>query len=150
MLTWKLITLTLPLKFTWKISRGSTNLKKNYLVEVTDGLDFAYGEIAGITSQEAANSIVENEFNSLDLSKVQSLEDLDQFKISSPVRFGLESALIHLESAQTNLSVADFFGLRNLSTIPTSFSLPILPLSEIEEFVLKNKVTKFPACKIKV
>ena len=150
MLDWSLEEKELDLKFTWKISKASTSKKINYFIHVSDGDFKATGEVAGITTQEAHERIIPNEFKNVDFTKIQSPEDVYTMNLSSPLSFGIESALTHLECLKKNCSVSQYFNIEEPKKIPTSFSIPIIPVDEIDSFIEKNNIKNFPACKVKV
>lgn len=150
MLKWSIAAKELDLKFTWKISKGSTNKKINYFVTVTDGDLSATGEVAGITSKEASLQVVINEFNTTDLTNINTPDDVYRLNLSGPLSFGIESALIHLECLKRNCSVSEYFNLEKPKRIATSFSIPILPVNEIKDFINTQGIKNYPVCKVKV
>ncbi|MCB0378640.1 MAG: hypothetical protein KDD33_09125 [Bdellovibrionales bacterium] len=150
MLHWSLETLEMDLKFTWKISRGSTSRKINYIVHVEENGIKAMGEVAGITQAEASAGLIPKQYSQVSLDGVTDPTDINKLDICAPLAFGLESALIHLRAKQKGQSVPHYLGLEEIHKVPTSISLPILPLDEIAEFMKFQRVEHFPCCKIKV
>lgn len=150
MLKWTIEARELDLKFTWKISRGSTNKKTNYFITVADGTHQAMGEVAGITQSEAQSKMIIDEFKDINLQNIETSQDIYDLKLSAPLSFAMESALTHLLCQKKNLQLSEYFKLTRPKKIPTSFSLPILPIEDIPTFIEKNNVNNFPVCKIKV
>lgn len=151
MLTWTLETLHLDLKYTWKISRGATNTKINYVIKVSDGKFMGLGEVAGITKTQATENIIPLAFDSLDLKQLKTSNDIAKLLIPEPLRFALESALIHLNCKKQNVEVWQYLKIPPPPTIlPTSFSLPIMEIDQIPDFISQHQVTRFSSCKIKV
>lgn len=150
MLKWSLEAKHLDLQFTWKISRGSTDKKVNYFLHVEDGDLKAFGEIAGITQKEATAQLVPTEFENIDFKQIQKPEDVAKLNVCQPLKFGIESALIHLICKKQNLKLHEYFDLKLPSPIATSFSLPIMAKEELSDFINQYDVRRFSVCKLKV
>lgn len=152
----ELIKIEFPLKYTWKISRSSTNLKINYIVRFTMDNKSYYGEVApnlryGETEDRILNDF--DKFNNLyNQTKRLSVEDLinikDQLDLCHCLQFGIESAFIHYHAAAQNKTVYEYFGLKKAKQIYTSYSLPIMDLNKIEEFI--KPLDQYKYLKIKV
>ena len=60
MLNWRIEALHLKLKYTWKIARGASNEKINFLVQVSDGRYSGFGEAApNIRYEETAEVLLQ-------------------------------------------------------------------------------------------
>lgn len=147
---WDLQTLKLPLKFTWKISRGESSEKLIYFLRMqTEGLS-SVGEMAGITADpQKADALIEL-FHELKDQKFNSWEDLQNLNIPSHLKFGMSSAWTHFQAMANGQSLHQHLELQDTTPIETSFSLPILPLDEIAPFYEKFELSRFSILKLKV
>lgn len=150
MLQWKLTTHQLDLKFTWTISRGSSQSKTIYVISVTDGQQTGLGEVAGITTQKDKAQELIDTFERFQQLNLQRIEELNEINLPSHLRFGIESAWIHLLAKKQNIKVEEYLKRKPIDKITTSFSLPILPLDEIKTFFNKYDLKRFKVLKLKV
>lgn len=152
---WNIEEKKLPLKFTWKISRNSSDEKTNLFIKLSDsGID-SFGEIApNIRYGETVDSILEqfddfkNNYNPEILNIDEFTSFLDSLNLFHSLRFGLESAYINLLCKKQNITPAQYFNLELPEEIPTSFSVPIVDISDIKDFV--SSLKRFKSLKIKV
>lgn len=152
---WNIEEKKLPLKFTWKISRNSSDEKINLFIKLSDsGID-AFGEIApNIRYGETVDSILEqfddfkNKYNPEILNIDEFTSFIDSLNLFHSLRFGLESAYINLLCKKQNITPAQYFNLELPGEIPTSFSVPIVDISDIKDFV--SSLKRFKSLKIKV
>jgi L-alanine-DL-glutamate epimerase-like enolase superfamily enzyme len=157
MLNWQLEPITLELKYTWKISRNSSNTKTNFVVHAHFGKWKGMGEVApNIRYQETPENIAEG-FDTFikaggnnvhDLIELESL--LNSLLLPNALRYGIESAYIHMLCHAEKTSIFDFFGLKKITQTPTSFSLPIMELKEMEAFYMEYQLHRFSQIKLKV
>lgn len=157
MLNWQLEPITLELKYTWKISRNSSNTKSNFIVHAHFGKWKGMGEVApNIRYQETPETIAEG-FDTFmkaggnnvhDLHELESL--LNSLLLPNALRFGIESAYIHMLCHAEKTSIFDFLDLPKILQIPTSFSLPIMDVKEMENFYQEHQLNRFSHIKIKV
>jgi len=145
----------LSLTVNWKLSRNQTTFKENFIVHLDIGKDHFRSEIApNIRYRETPESI-EEEFSrwikDTDLSLIESEESL-LISLSSvqfhSLRFGLESVFLSYFAKRENQSLASFLGLKPQRDVATSFTMPILPVGEIADYL--KKVSRFKSLKIKV
>lgn len=155
MLNWSIEEKTLPLKFTWKISRNSSDEKKNLFIFINDDNYQAMGEIApNIRYGETVELIKQQFLTFLQIApqEIIGIEEfgqlIDSLNLHHSLRFGLESAFIHLISKQKNLYPAQIFNLQMPESVTTSFSIPIINIGEIKNFV--EPLKRFVAIKLKV
>ncbi|MGE3611471.1 MAG: enolase C-terminal domain-like protein [Bacteriovoracaceae bacterium] len=144
----------LDLKVNWKLSRNQTTFKKNYLVHLETHLGKFRSEIApNIRYGETVDNIAE-QFNhwlaQVEISSI-SLENLDE-KLASlqfhSLRFGVESALLSYFAKKENKSLTQFLNLAQPVAAPTSFTMPIVPINEIKDYL--QPISRFSSLKIKV
>ena len=120
MLNWSIEQIRLDLKFNWHISRNSSEFKLNHIIKVTDGIYVGRGEVAPNSRYEESNDLINSQFNDIhnSLNTIESIEQLDQLcedkLIKNSLRFGLNSALIHLICAQKINQLPVIFHYLNL------------------------------------
>ena len=158
MTEWTIEEITLPLKFTWKISRSSCDVKTNFIVTVKNGENFGQGEVAFNTRFDESREQIINSFetfkNSSFPSKIGTIEELikfvDDIGLPNSLRFGIESAFVSYLSSLSDISIHELLGRRQINSVNTSFSLPIIPENEIEQFIVTHNLRRFSTLKIKV
>jgi L-alanine-DL-glutamate epimerase-like enolase superfamily enzyme len=155
MLSWNIEEKILPLKFNWKISRNSSVEKKNFFIKVAGETISGEGETAPNIRYGETEEIIREQFGRfLKVSpaeevKLSELEELlDSLDLLHSLRFGIESAYTHYLCQKQGIRPAGFFGLETAERIPTSFSVPILEISEIKDFI--EPLGRFASLKIKV
>jgi L-alanine-DL-glutamate epimerase-like enolase superfamily enzyme len=157
MLNWNIEQLTLELKYTWKISRNASDVKLNSLITVGKGKYKGIGEVApNIRYNETPENII-SEFHRFIQSQPEKVQDihelttlLDSLKLPNALRFGIESAYIHYLCHADHTDIYTFLGIQKPLEVQTSFSLPIMDVSEIEAFYIKNNLSRFKHLKIKI
>lgn len=157
MLRWHIESKPLHLKYTWKISRNSSDVKTNLFIRVADKLHVGIGEAApNIRYGESAEHLTD-QFESLvdsGLELIRSLEDLQILLSlhlpSNSLRFAIESAYIHFVCQQKGISVSQFLGVALPTAVPTSFSLPIMDPAQVGDFIRSHDLNRFESLKIKV
>ncbi len=150
MYQWSIETKKLPLQFTWKISRGESTEKSLFFINLQKDGHFATGEVAGITADpQKAKSLIAEFQNFKDLP-FNSWQDIQNSSLPSHLKFGMTSALTHWHSQQQGQRLHEHLGLQDQTPIATSFSLPILPLAEIQPFFEKFQLQRFPVLKLKI
>lgn len=144
----------LDLKVNWKLSRNQTTFKENFIVHLDCTLGEFRSEIAPNIRYGETVSNIEGEFNSwlqdFSLEKVSlgSLpEILKEVKLHS-LRFGLESVLVSYLAKKEGKSLTAFLSLPPMKSVPTSFSMPIMPVGEIADYL--KPLSRFQSLKIKV
>ena len=155
-MNWSIEKIKLPLKFSWKISRNSSDEKNNYIVRFNDEECEGAGEVAfNVRYGESASSIEQGFESFLDRvkdRKVQKVEELEGLTegLDQSLRFGVESAWVHWSCKRQEKTVAQYFDIKERRQAPTSFSLPILNVSEIGDFISRWQLQRFSFLKIKV
>lgn len=146
----------LDLKVNWKLSRNATTFKENFIVHLhTISGDFRseiapnirYGETPELIEKQFFDWLSEN-----DITKISNLAllvaDLDKTQLFHSLRFGLESVFISYFAKKSVQSLPEFLGLPAPATVPTSFSMPIIPVGEIADYL--SPLRRFQSLKIKV
>lgn len=145
----------LDLKVNWKLSRNQTTFKENFIVHLETEKGHFRSEVAPNIRYGETVSNIQDEFSAwastVNLSLIQNLNDLDSallgLKLHS-LRFGVESALISYLAAKEEKSITQYLGLLPPKPVPTSFSMPIIPVNEIEDYL--KPLGRFQSLKIKV
>lgn len=138
----------LPLKVNWKLSRNQTTLKENFIVHFETPSGKFRSEIApNVRYGESIDSIQKQFDEWLSLNDF-SLKSLDNFKLHHSLRFGLESVLLSDIAKKNNQTLTQFLHLPQPVKVETSFSMPIIPVNEIEDYL--RPITRFKSLKIKV
>ncbi len=150
MYKWSIQQVRLPLKFTWKISKGESSEKSLFFVKVEDGARSGMGEVAGITTdkQQFANLI--EQFNDFADDHVSDIAEIRNYDLPPHLEFGISSALTHLEAEKKGHSLSRHLGVQPSLPITTSFSLPILPPDQTLDFFYKYNLDQYSVLKIKV
>jgi L-alanine-DL-glutamate epimerase-like enolase superfamily enzyme len=157
MFSWSIKEIELPLKFTWNISRNSSDIKRNFIVEVKNGSLRAHGEVAfNVRYGESRDLILEKfeEFKAAapqDFTGVESLVAfLETMDLPQSLKFGIESSFVHYISILSGKSVALLMGTNMVSSVKTSFSIPIMEVGKVEAFINDNNLKRFSFLKVKV
>lgn len=154
---WKLTKIELPLKFNWHISRGQTTKKENFLIEYKDGEFYGRSEIAfNVRFNESAEKVV-SQFDSFVHQCPTELHSLEQIhsvfselSICNSLKFGIESAFLHFLSDLTGDEIHKILSVNRVQRVETSFSIPILPLDELENFFNTHSLNRFKSLKVKI
>jgi L-alanine-DL-glutamate epimerase-like enolase superfamily enzyme len=155
---WLIEPLKLELKYTWKISRNSSDFKQNFVVVCTDGKLDGLGEIApniryGETSEKILSSFEKVKVFlkiASHLSHSEFEHKLALLQIPNSLKFGIESAYVMYLSRKANKSIAEFLNIPVKKSISTCYTLPIMPLNELKEFYEEYDLGRFSFLKVKV
>lgn len=145
----------LDLKVNWKLSRNQTTFKENFIVylETSEGLfrsevapNIRYGETIENISTEF--DLFKSNLNLNDIKSIEELKDSLQVVKLHALRFGLESVILSYLAKREGKDLTSYLGLEAPKKVATSFSMPIIPIHEIEEYLKPLK--RFESLKIKV
>ncbi len=157
MFNWSIKEIELPLKFTWNISRNSSDIKRNFIVEVRNGSISASGEVAfNVRYGETRELILEKfeEFKTAapqDFNGVESLVAfLETMELPQSLKFGIESSFVHYISILSGKTVSQLMATNTVSSVKTSFSIPIMDIGKVEAFINENNLKRFSVLKVKV
>lgn len=142
----------LDLKVNWKLSRNQTTFKENFIVH----LGTFQSEIApNIRYGETPDKIQEQFDRWLKSTDIESLTNdqtlkaaLDKQSLFHSLRFGLESVYLASFARKAGKTLGDYLALPKPVAVETSFSMPIIPVNEIPEYL--EKIKRFTSLKIKV
>ena len=154
---WSIEWIELPLKYTWKLSRNQTDVKYNAIIRFeSDGVS-GIGEVAPNIRYNETQERVNLEFENFKLQnfKVESEQflnsELDQMQMCPALRFGIESAFIHFLAAKKQCSVNQYLGFPDpILPVPISFTLPIMEIGSIADFIKTHQLHRFSFLKVKV
>ena len=156
--TWTLTTHLLPLRYVWKISRNASTTKTNLLLRITGEGQQGVGEAAPNVRYGETPELLQQQFEALQangLANVASLAELDALLAAKPVAhalsFALESALVEWLAARAGQPVWQWLGVPPpAAVVPTAFSLPIMAVGEVADFLREQDAARFQLLKIKV
>ncbi len=147
----------LELNVDWAISRNTSKSKQNFIVEYQNGRLNGLSEIAFNVRYDESRERILEEFEDFkndapkELNSLESIVSFLQGKPYSPsLKFGIESAYVHYLANLSNRSVQNILGERTISSIKTSYSIPIMDSKGIKEFILKNQLQRFSVLKVKI
>lgn len=138
----------LPLKVNWKLSRNQTTLKENFIVHLETSNGHFRSEIAPNVRYGESIDSIEKQFQEWIQFNEFTLSSLDKIKLHHSLRFGLESVLLSDLAKKNNQTLTDFLQLPKPKSVETSFSMPIIPVNEIEDYL--RPLARFKSLKIKV
>jgi L-Ala-D/L-Glu epimerase len=141
--------ITLTLKVPWRLSRGESLVKENFVVTLKDEGLIAQSEVAPNRRYGETVEIIEGQFVQFQQASGSFLEKLDRLALRPALRFALESAYLNLQAQEKNISLSDLLALPATdSGIETFFSIPIMPIEEIKDYLAS--LNRFKRLKIKV
>ena len=156
MLIWSIEQKELNLIYSWKISRSESSSKTNFFIHVSDGDFSAIGEVApNIRYGENPEKVREQFAQFLSYSnQINTLEDLikviDNLNIINSLSFGIESAYVHLQAKKNNIPVYQQLGLPKPNSLDTTYTLPIMEVSKVKDFINRYNLLRFSSLKIKI
>jgi L-alanine-DL-glutamate epimerase-like enolase superfamily enzyme len=148
--------LHLDLKVNWKLSRNQTTFKENFIVHLHSEFGSFRSEVAPNIRYGETPEKLERQFSEwLSKTDLQSLKDqetltknLDEASLFHSLRFGVEAVLLSHFARTQNKSLAEYLALPDWKPGHTSFSMPIIPVSEVKAYL--EPLKRFDSLKIKV
>ncbi len=132
------------LKVNWKLSRNQTTFKENFIVNLESDIGLFRSEIAPNVRYGETPDNIQTEFDSW-----YSKGDLESISVKfHSLQFGLESVLLNYYAAKDGMDLSSYLNLMPPVPVKTSFSMPILPINEIKDYLAPIK--RFHSLKIKV
>ena len=157
MFSWSIKEIDLPLKFAWNISRNSSDIKHNFIIEVRNGSLKAHGEVAFNVRYGESRELILEKFEEFKASAPQEftgveslISFLESLDLPQSLKFGIESSFVHYISLLSGKSVAQLMGTNVVSSVKTSFSIPIMETGKVEAFINDNNLKRFSVLKVKV
>jgi glutamate racemase len=141
-MSWSYSSLILKLKTTWKISRNSSDEKKNYIIKWGDQL---LGEVAPNIRYGEEHSLVEKQIQELflRLKTPHDLLSIDMQKYFPSVAFAFDQIRLQFEQKLTLSHFPQY-----LPRVETSFSIPIMEERDLAGYLERN--ASYNCYKIKV
>jgi glutamate racemase len=141
----------------WKISRNESTNKTNLIIKLKSGSEFAESEVAFNIRYGESLELIQKQF-SASKEQLEGSGTLDEYlnkleilELCNSLRFALESVAVNLFTTKENISIEDYLQVKVArGSYPSSHSIPIMELSEIENFILQNNLKRFKSIKVKV
>ncbi|MFN4972837.1 MAG: enolase C-terminal domain-like protein [Bacteroidota bacterium] len=156
-MNWNIEWLRLDLRYTWKISRNASDFKENAVISVKHGEWTGIGEVApNIRYNETRETIQQafDRFKSAAENRIHDLQDLEhllsELKLPNALRFGVESAFIHMLCHAEKTSVHTLLNIEKADKLPTAYSFPIMETAELQSFYENENLSRFPMLKVKI
>ena len=144
---WTFENIDLELAVAWAISRSTTHVKKNIIVNYGNfqseiSPNSHYGETPAKLLEEI------DLIQSLDVTTLDRWDEVsDQF--TSSFAFGIESCLVQAQAAAEDKTLYEYLEIDPPAQYTaTSFSIPIMEPEKIQNYV--QKVSRFPVLKLKI
>jgi glutamate racemase len=158
MFIWTIREIELPLKLVWNISRNSSDIKYNFIIEVKNGAIAGVGEVAFNVRYGESKELVKEKFEEFaqaastqDFNGVENLVSfLDKMDLPQSLRFGIESSFVHYVAVLSGKSVAQLMGTNTVSSVKTSFSIPIMEVGAVAGFIKDYNLKRFSSIKLKI
>jgi len=141
MINWQINPIKLALKYTWKISRNSSTHKTNFIVQCAQNTWKGIGEVAPNIRYNETPEIITQEFERFiaaggnkvhDLGELTEL--LDALKLKNALRFGIESAYIHMLCYADKTPIHEFLGIPAAKILPPATPYPLWKLKRLNPF----------------
>jgi L-alanine-DL-glutamate epimerase-like enolase superfamily enzyme len=156
MINWQINPLKLALKYTWKISRNSSTHKTNFIIQCGLNNWKGIGEVAPNIRYNETPEIITQEFERFIAAGGNKVHDigeltelLNSLQLKNALRFGIESAYIHMLCHAEKMPINEFLGIPAAKNIATSYTLPIMEIEEVEPFYRNNNLERFEVIKLK-
>ncbi len=154
---WSIKKILLDLKYTWKISRNSSDQKTNLIVTLKEGSFIGQGEAAPNIRYQESPDLLQQQFDLFQskapeqFSSADALNEfLDNEKPANALRFAIESAWHHLEACKKKISVPKQLNLPDPGVIHTAYTIPIMDPGLLRNFYSENKLERFRYLKVKI
>jgi len=156
-LQWSVEAITLPLRYTWKISRNATTEKTNLIVKVTDGTFTGIGEAAPNIRYGETPELLLGQFSKFAAAAPDFaaghkgiIDHCESAGAAYALRFAIESAWLHFlcEGRRSDLLQRLKTEFRN--NVPISYTIPIMDPSELRAFYDGLRLSRFPLIKLKI
>ena len=154
---WTIDKINLSLNVDWKISRGQTKTKENLVITYREGKLQGRGEVSFLTGAGPTVNEVTSFFEEFVQSvpkEVNGLEDftqiLEEGDFPSNLKCALETAYVGFLAELMQDSTQRVLGIRDVSNIETSMSIPHMDISQVKSYILDQNLARFIALKVKI
>jgi L-alanine-DL-glutamate epimerase-like enolase superfamily enzyme len=156
-LSWTIEEKRLDLRYNWKISRNESFHKINFFIKVSDQRYEGIGEVAPNIRYLETPDLILSQFLKFTSTIEKSPENLEEIttllnlsELCNSLRFAIESAFVHYLCNRNNISIFELLKIPKPSNIYTSYTIPIIPVSEVKDFLDKHNLHRFKSIKIKI
>jgi L-Ala-D/L-Glu epimerase len=155
-MNWEVQQIKLPLLFTFKIARNSSVEKTNFIVRIKENEmeasgecapNIRYGETIEETNSQLQSFVSENvKFGNI----TEVIQYLSKQAYFQSVKNAIETCYINYYCKKNQLSIAHLFNIAETGSRKTMFTIPIMPVEELESFYKNFNLRKFSLLKIKI
>lgn len=154
---WSIEERIFELKYNWKLSRNETTEKTNLFVRLShEGVE-GIGEIAPNIRYKETPELIKAEFHHLLSNGLNNIFELNvykefiqSYKLSNSFKMGLESAITAYYLNKSNTSFSKFYNIEKIENIATSYTIPIIEINKIFDFITDNELYRFKKLKLKI
>lgn len=155
---WKLTSLHLPLRYTWKLSRNATDEKTNIIISYSADGKSGYGEAAPNIRYDETPELLKKQFETL-LPALQQEELTDPDRLQEifeeqgttyALRFAIESAWMHQRNQCDRQLLQNSLKIPFRNDVPTSYTIPIMDPGLIRDFYESHRLSRFESIKLKI
>lgn len=154
---WSIEERIFDLKYNWKLSRNEAIQKTNLFVKIShEGVE-AIGEIAPNIRYNETPELIKAEFVYLLSKGLNNISELNVYKefiqnieLSNSFKMGLESAITAYHIKKSNSSFSEFYNIEKPENIATCYTIPIIEINKINDFIADNKINRFKKLKLKI
>ena len=154
---WSIEKLSLPLRYTWKISRNATDEKTNLIVRCANGSYVGKGEAAPNIRYGESPELLLTQFERFantappDFASVDELQaHCHQCEVAYALRFAIESAWYHLRAGGRREQLQRTLNVEFIDHSATSYTIPIMEPGVVKSFYDNQRLKRFPYIKLKV
>ncbi len=156
-LKWEITFRRLDLKYTWAIARNASDFKINAFVRVEENGMEGFGEVAPNIRYKETPEAIEKAFELFQQKATEPVVSteglarlLKELGMPNSLRFGIESAFVHLRCRQQRQSVPSFFGLEEVEKKETAYTIPIMEPEKLAGYFQQYRPQRFRHIKLKV
>lgn len=128
----------LRLKQTWTISRASDDYKTNYILKLKIKECLFFSEIAPNLRYGESHEHIETHYSELILKKKISLNDLDEENWGQSFKCAVSNLILKALTFQSGDSLSQLFNSKPFKKIQTSYSIPIMSVDNIDDYLKIN------------
>ena len=147
--------LQLDLKYDWTLSRNTTRLKENFIIQLHQDGEWGAGEAAPNTryagTADNFDTLLQS-WSAMHNGDVNTfLQKLSENELPHALRCGMEQAACMLSAKLSGKSLQTWLGLEEtLLPLSVPYTIPIMAAEDVEEFYVKQNLARFQYIKLKV
>ncbi len=154
---WTIEEYCISLKCDWTISRSRSLKKLIFIVTFTEGEFSGKGEVAFNSHYGESEESIKRGFELFQRSYPKKIHHsknylnlLDELELDNSLKAGIDCAYTHFLAHLNGCSVQKILSVKKIDKVPTSFSLPIMNISEIGRFIQSWELQRFSSLKVKI